>query len=127
MPNYIGSVRTMVIAGQNGAYGFAEKAVPVKKPLMVLATLPRVLGPGESVKLPVTIFAMDKQIKDVTVNIKTNSLLLSSSGITEKTVNFEKTGEKVIDFDLKVANKTGTAKVQVTAISVKILRLMISI
>ena len=45
MPNYIGSVRAMVVAGIDGAYGIAEKAVPVKKPLMVLATLPRVLGP----------------------------------------------------------------------------------
>jgi uncharacterized protein YfaS (alpha-2-macroglobulin family) len=37
----------MVIAGHDGAYGFAEKAVAVKKPLMILATLPRVLGPSE--------------------------------------------------------------------------------
>ncbi len=70
MPNYIGSVKAMVVAGQDGAYGSAEKAVPVKKPLMVLATLPRVMGPGESVKLPVTVFAMDKQVKDVQVQIK---------------------------------------------------------
>ena len=43
LPNYIGSVRTMVIAGnvKNEAFGNAEKTVPVKKPLMVLATLPR--------------------------------------------------------------------------------------
>ena len=41
LPNYIGSVRTMVVAGdvENEAFGKAEKAVPVKKPLMVLATL----------------------------------------------------------------------------------------
>lgn len=30
MPNYIGSVRTMLIAGYNGAYGNAEKTTPVK-------------------------------------------------------------------------------------------------
>jgi uncharacterized protein YfaS (alpha-2-macroglobulin family) len=30
--NYIGSVRVMVVAGYDGAYGFAEKAVPVKSP-----------------------------------------------------------------------------------------------
>jgi uncharacterized protein YfaS (alpha-2-macroglobulin family) len=44
MPQYIGSVRTMVVAGYEGAYGNAEQATPVRKPLMVLATLPRVLG-----------------------------------------------------------------------------------
>ena len=63
MPNYIGSVRTMVVAGDNGAYGSSEKTTPVKKPLMVLATLPRVVSPSDVVKLPVTVFAMDKAIK----------------------------------------------------------------
>ena len=39
LENIIGSVRAMVIAGQDGAYGAAEKAVEVKKPLMVLARI----------------------------------------------------------------------------------------
>jgi len=45
MPQYIGSVKTMLVAGYEGAYGKTDKATPVRKPLMVLATLPRVLGP----------------------------------------------------------------------------------
>ena len=44
MPNYIGSVRVMVVGAHKGAYGSADKTVPVRKPLMVLATLPRVLS-----------------------------------------------------------------------------------
>ena len=57
MPNYIGEVRTMIVAGTpEGAYGSTEKSTPVKKPLMVLGSLPRVLGPGERVELPVTVF-----------------------------------------------------------------------
>ncbi len=87
MPNYIGSVRAMVVAGKNGAYGFAEKSVPVKNPLMVLATLPRVLGPGESVNLPVTVFAMDNQVKEVNVSVKTNGMLVTE-GSASKTVTF---------------------------------------
>src|SRR5690606_15905078 len=62
MPQYVGSVRTMVVAGNQGAYGKAEKSAPVRKPLMLLATLPRVLGPEEKVKLPVTLFANDPGI-----------------------------------------------------------------
>jgi uncharacterized protein YfaS (alpha-2-macroglobulin family) len=115
MPNYVGSVRVMVIAGQSGAYGIAENTVQVKKPLMVLATLPRVLGPGESVRLPVTVFAMDQQIKQVSLNIKTNNLLIAEE--TSKTVEFERSGEKIVDFDLQVAQKTGVARVTVTATS----------
>jgi uncharacterized protein YfaS (alpha-2-macroglobulin family) len=55
LPQYIGSVKVMVIAGHDGSYGFADKDVAVKKPLMILATLPRVLGPTEKIQLPVTV------------------------------------------------------------------------
>ena len=65
MPNYVGSVRTMVVAGNNTAYGSAQKTTKVKKPLMVLASLPRVLGPDEEVEVPINVFAMKENIKKV--------------------------------------------------------------
>jgi uncharacterized protein YfaS (alpha-2-macroglobulin family) len=114
MPNYVGSVRTMVVAGNNGAYGASDKTTQVRKPLMVLATLPRVLGPGESVKLPVTVFAMDEKVKNVKVSIQPNDFL-KATGELEKQITFSKTGEQVIDFDLKVASRLGIAKVKVIA------------
>lgn len=119
IPNYIGSVRVMVVAGQNGSYGNKEKTVPVKKPLMILATLPRVLGPRESVKLPVTVFAMDQQVKQVNIQIITNDLL-NLAGEEKKTVSFDRTGEKVINFDLTVAAKSGVGRVKVIATSGKL-------
>ncbi len=116
MPNYVGSVRTMVVAGYEGAYGFAEKTTSVKKPLMVLATLPRVVGPAETVKLPVTVFAMDKKIKDVTVEIQPNKLLIPQGG-TQKKISFAEPGDQVVNFDLKVAEQIGIGKVKITATS----------
>ncbi|MCB9082677.1 MAG: hypothetical protein H6555_13310, partial [Lewinellaceae bacterium] len=56
IPNYVGALRVMVVAAQDGAYGAAEKSVPVRNPLMVLATAPRVLTPGDQFDLPVNIF-----------------------------------------------------------------------
>src|SRR5664280_2275849 len=38
LPQYTGSVRTMVIAGSDRAFGVAEKSVVVKDPLMLLVT-----------------------------------------------------------------------------------------
>ncbi|WP_236974617.1 alpha-2-macroglobulin family protein [Membranihabitans maritimus] len=116
MPNYVGSVRTMVVAGENQAYGSVEKTTPVKKPLMVLATLPRVLGPSEQVKLPVTVFAMDPNIKNVTIRVEPNKLL-ENNGPTTKTVKFNETGEKVINFDLDVTEAIGIGKVKISATS----------
>ncbi|MFA8433140.1 MAG: alpha-2-macroglobulin [Marinifilaceae bacterium] len=114
MPNYVGSVRTMVVAGDRGAYGSAEKTTQVRKPLMILATLPRVVGPGESVKLPVTVFAMDPKVKNVKLKIEPNEYL-QPVGEVQKTIAFDKTGEQVVNFDLKVASRLGVARVKVLA------------
>jgi alpha-2-macroglobulin len=110
MPKYIGSVRTMVIAGQEEAYGWTEKTTPVRKPLMVLATLPRVVGPGESVKLPVTVFAMEKNIKNVSVEVKTNGYFTGSG---KQNITFSEIGDQIVNFDLEVAKKLGVGKVSV--------------
>ncbi len=115
VPSYIGSVRVMVIAGNDkGAYGNIEKTIKVKKPLMVLATLPRVLGPGETIQLPVDVFAMEDRIKKVKVRIETNQIL-KSEGESEKTIEFVKTGDEIVNFKLKVKDETGLASVRVIA------------
>ncbi len=119
LPSYIGSVKAMIVAGQDGAYGSAEKAVPVKKPLMVLATLPRVMGPGESVTLPVTVFAMDKQVKDVQVQIKTNDFFIPGDTRVKK-ISFQQQGDQMVDFDLKTVSRLGVARVKVIATSGKL-------
>lgn len=116
MPNYVGSVRTMVVAAQDGAYGSADKATPVRKPLMVLATLPRVLGPTEQVKLPVTVFAMEEHVKDVDVQIKVSGPI-KIVGADKQNISFNKIGDKVLNFDLEVLADIGVAKLEVIATS----------
>ncbi|MEL6412591.1 MAG: alpha-2-macroglobulin family protein, partial [Bacteroidota bacterium] len=114
MPNYVGAVKTMVIAGQAGAYGSCTQTTPVKKPLMVVATLPRVVGPQEAVKMPVTVFAMDDAIREATVTIAPNAFF-DVVGPKKKKVYFSSTGDKLVTFDLVVRKKIGVGKVKVTA------------
>ncbi|SDB91503.1 alpha-2-macroglobulin [Williamwhitmania taraxaci] len=114
MPNYVGSVRTMIVAANKGAYGFAEKATPVKQALMVMATLPRVLGPAEEVLLPVNVFAMEKSVKQVSIKVKTSSLL-QIVGNNSQNITFDKPGDKVVFFRLKARPSVGNAKVEVYA------------
>jgi uncharacterized protein YfaS (alpha-2-macroglobulin family) len=52
MPNYYGRVRVMVVAGNGKAYGNAEQSVMVRKPVMVLGTLPRIIGVNEEMEVP---------------------------------------------------------------------------
>lgn len=116
MPNYVGSVRTMVVASSGTAYGMAEKTTPVKQDLMVLATLPRVSGPGEELLLPVNLFVMNPSVKSVTVTVKSNSLA-SFVGPSSQSVSFTGTGDKMIFFKLKTGSATGIAKIEVAAVS----------
>lgn len=114
MPQYIGSVKTMVVAAYDGAYGKTDKATPVRKPLMVLATLPRVLGPEETLKLPVTLFTMEK-ISNVKVDVKVSGpLTLPGGGSQSVAMNGN---DMTVNFDLAVKGETGIAKVEVTASS----------
>lgn len=118
LPKYIGSVKTMVVAAdsENSAYGMAEKATPVKSPLMVLASLPRKISPSEKVTLPVTLFATEKHVKNVTVQIKTNSKVRLIGAATQK-LYFAAPDEKMAYFDLMVGSSTGIGTIQVVATS----------
>ncbi|MEC8831295.1 MAG: alpha-2-macroglobulin family protein, partial [Bacteroidota bacterium] len=118
MPRYVGSVRTMVVAAQDIAYGAAEKTTPVRKPLMVLATLPRVVGPEEKVVLPVSVFAMEKKVNKVTVEVKPNEFF-SINGPAAKVITFDEPGDQMVNFELDVASMLGIGKVQVIAKSGK--------
>ena len=115
MPNYVGSVRTMVVASNNGAYGSTEKTTPVRKPLMVLTTLPRVIGPGERLKVPVNVFAMEDNVKDVKVKIEETTGLVKILGSSSKEISFTRTGDQLVDFEIEVPEKIGIAKFVVTA------------
>jgi uncharacterized protein YfaS (alpha-2-macroglobulin family) len=113
LPQYTGSVKTMVVASNDRAYGMADKSVLVKDPLMVLATAPRVLSPGEKVALPVTLFIQKDNIKKITVEAEGNDLITFEE--KTKTLNIEEQGERDIEFTFTAGNKTGKATIEVTA------------
>ncbi len=114
MPEYIGEVRTMVIAAQNGRYGSSSLNSKVSNPLMVSLALPRLFSPGDIINLPVTVFAMKKNIQDVTVQIQTDdkiTLLESSS----KQLHFDQEGEKTVCFKARINQTTGLTALQAIA------------
>jgi len=116
IPNYVGAVRTMVVAANaNGAYGSTAKETPVKKPLMVLATLPRVLSPTEQLVLPVNVFAMDRKVSNVTITVEETSGLVRFNSGKQKSIRFADTGNEVVEFDVAVAENVGVARFKITA------------
>ena len=114
LPPYIGSVRTMVVAGYDGAFGNVEKTTPVRAPLMVLSSLPRVLSTNEEIVLPVNIFAMENSVRNVNIRVETTGLLQATNG-NRQSLTFANPGDDIAFFSMKTGGQTGVETITITA------------
>ena len=114
LPPYMGQVRAMVVAGDNGAYGKADSDITVTQPLTLLSTLPRVLGPGETVELPVTVFVTDDSLKQVSLSVEADDDLFTvENGQAEMT--FTGPSDQIAMLRLRANDRVGTGAITVTA------------
>jgi len=114
MPEYMGAVRIMAVSADGSRYGNVDKTVEVKQDIVLLATLPRVLAPGDKFSIPVEIFATEENVGFVDVSIETEgaiNILYS----THRKLSFSKKESKNLKFDAEVPIKTGVAKVIINA------------
>ena len=113
LPMYTGSVKTMVIAGSERAYGSAEKSILVKDPVMVLVTAPRVVSPGEKAELPVTLFVNKDGIRNVQITASADDLIFFET--KTKTISVSGPGETDTGFTFSTGESTGVSKIRITA------------
>ncbi len=113
VPNYNGRVRAMVVAGDGAAYGSAEKSVLVRKPLMMIATLPRQIGKGDEVTVAATLFAT-QALGDVKVSLST-SAGMQIVGDKSQSVHFSEAGDKTVQFRVKEVGQSSPAKITLVA------------
>jgi alpha-2-macroglobulin len=112
LPQYTGSVRTMVIAGSDNAYGIAEKSSIVRDPLMVLATAPRTISPGDKVILPVTLFIQKEGITEITIKAESNEFVKFRENSSTVSVS---EAEEDTELYFIAGDKTGVARLNITA------------
>jgi uncharacterized protein YfaS (alpha-2-macroglobulin family) len=117
LPQYVGAVRVMVVAGDGSAYGSAEKSVFVRQALMILPTLPRVIGPDEQFTLPVSVFTSEASIKNVNLEVQTDARFAAATPKT--TLAFARPEEKLGFLSLKSGSQLGKGKIKVIATSGK--------
>ncbi len=113
MPNYVGSVRVMVVAARNDIYGSAEKTVPVKSPLIIQPTLPRALKPGDTFTVPVNLFATSQNIGEVNLKIATEGPI-EVVGSPSSKVNMSNDDNTLVYFELRAKEAIGQGKVTIT-------------
>ncbi len=111
--NYVGSVRAMVVAREGRAFGKEEHTSKVGKPLMLQSNAPRVLTPGDKLKIPVTLFANEKAKLPIKVSMKANEFLsVANPNLTISDLN---NGEALAYFEVTVNEKIGVCKIDFTA------------
>ncbi|MBP3709751.1 MAG: alpha-2-macroglobulin [Treponema sp.] len=127
MPQYIGAVRAMVVAGSDGAYGTAEKSTPVKSDLMVLPTLPRTFGTNETIDVPVTVFNGTDKNQRVSVKLdasgavnasETKAVTVSANGNAEAVFTVTTTHAGSATFNV-TATASGAAAQSTTTVAVQ--------
>ncbi|HXV60299.1 MAG TPA: MG2 domain-containing protein [Vicinamibacteria bacterium] len=114
LPQYVGSVRVMVVAGKDGAYGSGEKSVFVRKPLMLLPTLPRVVSPDEELSVPVSLFVMDPSIRDVRLEVHPDAHF-EVDGASFTNVAFSEPDEKLGFVRLRARSDLGMSTIRFSA------------
>lgn len=114
MPEYVGEVRVMVVAEDKGRYGSTSRDIKVNKPLMLNVTMPRLFTPGDEIEIPVTVFAMKDNIKDVEVSLKTDDKL-EIIGSSRTQVHFNGTGEQIAFLKARVKENIGKSTLTFSA------------
>lgn len=112
LPNYMGAVRIMVVAKNMNSYGSAEKLVAVKSPVMLFASAPRTLSPGDQFLLPVNIFSTQNNLKKVVVTSFDESGILTSK-TNSFTINMQDKKENLVEIPFSVSGKTGLTKLKI--------------
>lgn len=112
IPRYTGSVRVMVVAVSQSAYGSVEKTVQVKSPVMALLTVPRGMSPGDVADVPVTIFSEKAGAVKVKLTLDGPATLI---GPANKTVQFAAAGDQIVTFSVKASGGTGQVGVHAIA------------
>jgi hypothetical protein len=116
MPNYMGQVRVMAVAVDGKRYGSIDRKVQVTSPLVLLTTLPRVIGPGEAFELPASLFATKDGFKAARLAIATQGPV-SVTGPRSIDVNFDSSRQAQARFQLKTTLGVGQTVITVTATS----------
>jgi hypothetical protein len=107
LPAFLGAVRVMAVAATSKSWGAADKRVTVSSPLLLTASTPRLLTPGDRLELPVTIFGSEETQKRIQLTVKeAKNLTLSQTSLQ---VNLDKNNRGSVTISCQVKSEIGQA------------------
>lgn len=111
---FTGRLRLMVVASTASAFGNGERALLVKQPLMIQASFPRFLSPGDEFDVPIVIFNNTGRSGVVRVRAE-GSIDLALLSAAEQVVEIGDGREAVVRMKARAPEIPGAVAVGVTA------------
>lgn len=113
IPKSSGALRVMVVAkGNEKSYGSSEKRITVQDPIMLYASAPRVVAPGDVAVMNVEVLA--PKLSGKTLTVKVNAENLDPQTAWPTSVKIDQKGSGLITMPAVVKNHNGIASLKVS-------------
>jgi uncharacterized protein YfaS (alpha-2-macroglobulin family) len=112
VPEFTGELRLMVVAVGTNGFGSASAGVKVKRPLVVVSSLPRFLAPSDRCVMPVTVFNETGRDQRVHVSVQCDGLLTASPGFHKRSI--AQGGQSRFLVDVEAGSAPGKARLALT-------------
>lgn len=109
IPDFNGTLRLMVVAASDDAYGSADREMTVSAPIVAEISMPRFIGPGDSAALALDVTNMMKGDQEVTVKLGTDKLLKLADG--ERKLKLAPRQRGILRFKVEATEPYGLSRV----------------
>jgi uncharacterized protein YfaS (alpha-2-macroglobulin family) len=113
IPQFNGTARVMAVAWTKTGVGSASKDVVIRDPVVVTASLPKFLAPGDRADLRLDIANTDAPAGDYTVEITHNASVMVEQTAARQTLRLEPGGKSALTLPL-IGGEAGDGIVTVT-------------
>lgn len=113
IPQFNGTARVMAVAWSKNGVGHGTKDVVIRDPVVLTASLPRFLAPGDEASLRLDIANTDAPAGDYQLNIATNAMIATDAARASRTIRLEAGGKQSLRLPLK-GMRTGDGEVTLT-------------
>ncbi len=112
IPQFNGTARVMAVAWSKTGVGHASADVVIRDPVVVTASMPRFLSPGDESRLRLEIAATDAPSGDYQLQVTTNTALAVDTSAASQTVNLTQGGKTAINLPL-AGTEAGTGRIDI--------------
>ncbi|MES2048973.1 MAG: alpha-2-macroglobulin [Pseudomonadota bacterium] len=109
IPDFNGSLRVMVVASTEDAYGSADKEVVVSAPIVAEIAMPRFIGPGDTSTMALDVTNMMKDEQSISIKLYADKLLKITDG--ERSLKLAPKQRNILRFNVESNEPFGLSRI----------------